>query len=118
MPRMNAPESESRLTELDIATATGVWVVRSSSPTVYFIDADDRMVFRARAEGSGAGPGDNKWCRLISLNRLPDGAVDTITVGSRHRYLLDPDPRGDQHQWWIQRVVLAIERVSDEAVPA
>lgn len=115
---MTMNEEPEGPTELDLTTAAGVWAIRTSSPTVYFLDLDRREVFRARGAGSGVGAGDNTWCRLVSVERLPDRTADAVAVGFRHRYVLDPGPAWFDYQWWVQRVVTAIEHVSpDEAPP-
>lgn len=102
------------VTELVLAEARGVWVIRSVSGTVYYVDADSSLLLRVPGLGSSPGPGDNRWCRLLSVSSLFGCDEGVIRVGDRHRYLFDDDPYGPEYHWWIQRLVTSIGFVDGE----
>lgn len=116
-PNPAANDPREPVQELLLAEATGVWAIRSSSGTVYYVDASAGLVYRARGAGSGEGLGDNSWVPLVSVERLPDETPGVITVGRRHHYLMDPSGGVYNYQWWIQRLVERIERVPAGQVP-
>lgn len=105
---------------LNIANAhPGYYLVRSTSTTVYVLDATGprpRMM-RSTIAGTRTGRGwwDNQWAPLVSVEAgIPDGH-GLIVVGSRVRWVADPGGRTDAREWWwISRPVTSIERVSAE----
>lgn len=94
----------------------GLWAVRSTSATVYFLDLDNQLLLRAPGPGSSTGPFDGIWVHLVSIESATDEGV--VAVGRRHRYTMDPDPGGPGDLlWWIPRAVTAIDPVSPERRP-
>jgi hypothetical protein len=116
------PGSDAAIAVLDLKTATGVWVVRSSSRTTYVLDLDRGLVMRVRGEGSQRFSFDDEWVPLVKVESL-DGSIQAPTagqvrVGERPRYLTDPGGRDGSYQWRISRVVTEIERVGEDEVAA
>lgn len=110
------------VTSLDLATAQGVWAVRSASATTYYVDLDARLVMRARGEGSVVFPFDDEWVRLVRVTSRDESltpvSTGQIRVGERPDYLMDPRGGIGDYEWRIQRVVTSIERVRPEEVDA
>lgn len=104
--------------ELVLAEGTGVWAVRSTSRTVYFLDLDAGSLLRQRGPSSTPGPGDGRWVPLVSVESLAYADVGVIRVGDRHRYLFDWDPSGADLGFWIQRLVTSIDFVEAEELAA
>ncbi|WP_282945837.1 hypothetical protein [Cellulomonas endometrii] len=100
--------------ELVLADATGVWAVRSESPTAYFLDLDSDLLLRDPGPWSSSGPGDGRWVPLMSVTSLFHGDSGVIRVGDRHKYLFDWDPGGADYGFWIQRRVRSIDYVEAE----
>lgn len=111
------PDTPTPVTELHLATATGVWLIGSTSQTQYYVDPDRRRLLRQPGAGSSTGPFDGVWVDLVSVETL-GGERGVIRVGERHRYLTDPDRDAGEHRWWIQRAATDIEPVPAEGVPA
>ena len=112
--------SEGPVEALDIATSNGVWVVRSSSKTVYYLDLDRGLLMRVRGAGSAVFAFDGQWVPLVGVTSRDESPRPVhpgeIRVGERPEYLTDPDGGLADFQWRIQRVVTAIEPVgADEA---
>jgi hypothetical protein len=97
--------------ELALAEATGVWAIRSSSQTVYYVDADSVLLLRVAGPLSPPGPGDGRWVPLVSVRALFGRDSGVIRVGARHVYLYDWDPGGADYGYWIQRLATSIEHV-------
>ncbi len=114
-----------RMLELPLS-AGGVWLVRSSSATQYFVDLDSKLLLRAPGPGSPTGAYDGCWVPLVGIEALdlegrdPDGGWDPIKVGRRHIYHTDPRPDSPSCpvRWWLQREAVSIELVSPDARPA
>jgi hypothetical protein len=100
--------------ELVLADASGVWAIRSASPTVYFVDADSTLLLRVAGPGSSPGPGDGRWVPLVSVQSVFHADLGVIRVGDRHEYLFDWDPDGADFGYWIQRLVTSIDYVEAE----
>lgn len=111
---MTAPS----VTELVLADANGVWAVRSSSETVYFVDADSLLLLRQAGPTSTPGPGDGRWVPLVSVQAVFDGDLGVIRVGDRHKYVFDWDLGGTDYGYWIQRLVTSIDYVEAEELAA
>jgi hypothetical protein len=107
---VNAPSVD----ELVVADATGVWAIRSTSQTTYFIDADSMLLLRRTGPESSPGPGDGQWCPLIQVQALFGGDLGVVRVGDRHKYTYDWDPAGADYGWWLQRLVTSIDYVEAE----
>lgn len=103
---------------LVLANATGVWAIRSTSRTVYFVDADSMLLLREAGATSSRGPGDGRWVPLVSVRAIGHDDLGVIRVGDRHEYLFDWDPGGADFGFWIQRVVTAIAYVEAEELAA
>lgn len=89
----------------------GMWVVRSSSPTVYVVDLRSApQLNRLRGPGSSSGVGDGQFVPLVQMR--------DVAVGSRGYYVTDPDGGLGDHQWWLQRQITGIEAISDADLPA
>jgi hypothetical protein len=110
--------------ELVVGRDAGVWAVRSTSPTVYYLDLGPGgrprtlghvAVLRSPGAGSSAGPWDRCWLDLVSVEDAE--GQGRIRVGRRHRWTMDP---GGSHPliWWIQRAVTSIEPVAPRDHPA
>jgi len=102
----------------------GVWVVRSASPTVYFVDLNDMLLLRQPASHTTAeqlrGPFDGSWVPLTSVISWDVEGVEhgVLRVGARHRYDTDPDPNGvGDYRWWLQRMATEIDSVPPELRP-
>ena len=105
-----------------MARATGVWVVRSTSNTVYLLDLDRGRLMRARGAGSPEFPFDDQWVPLVEVTSrdelLRPVRTGEVRVGERPEYLTDPGGGLVAFEWRIQRVVTVIERVADEEAAA
>src|SRR5665648_499284 len=101
---------------LDVATARGCWAIRSDSQTVYYLDLDSWRLLRVPGEGSSTGPFDNTWVRLVSMEN--SAGKDRVDVGSRHKFLTDPEPARTDYRFWIARAVTSITSVSRADIPA
>jgi hypothetical protein len=110
--------TEHEAPRLDLRRSSGVWAVRSSSTTVYFVDADARALLRQTGRDSEPGRADNEWVPLVSLRRIRAGDDGVIRVGDRHEYTFDYDLHGRTYGWWIQRPVTRIERLTAEQIAA
>lgn len=108
----------STVDELVLADATGVWAVRSTSPTVYYVDADNILLLRQLGSGSATGLADNNWVPLVMVQAVFHGDLGVIRVGDRHTYTYDWDPDGDEYGWWMQRLVTSIDYVEAEELAA
>jgi hypothetical protein len=108
----------AHVNELVLADASGVWAIRSSSRTVYFIDADSMLLLRKAGPTSARGPADGRWVLLVSVRALAHGDLGVIRVRDRHKYLFDWDPGGADFGFWIQRVVTSIDYVEAEELAA
>ena len=104
--------------ELVLADASGVWAVRSSSQTVYFVDADVPALLRQVGPGSSLGMADDRWVPLVSVESLLARDAGVIRVGDRHKYVYDYDVLASDHGWWIQRYVTEIEPIAPSALAA
>ncbi|MDM8085146.1 hypothetical protein QUV83_10250 [Cellulomonas cellasea] len=111
---MNAAHRE----ELVLADVSGVWVIRSSSETVYFVNADSMLLLRLAGPASSPGPGDGRWVPLVSVKSIFHSDLGVIRVGDRHEYLFDWDPNGADFGYWIQRRVTSIDHVEAEDLAA
>lgn len=111
---MSAPAVD----ELVLADASGVWAIRSTSETVYYVDADSSLLLRQVGPSSSPGYADGRWAPLISVESLFGQDTGTIRVGDRHKYLYDYDTDGQNYGWWIQRLVTAITFVEGEELAA
>lgn len=116
---------------LDLTTAEpGIYAVRSTSPTVYYVDVVPGGVHMVMRDHAGAETesrsfeGDNVWWRLHDIVSGPDlrdpAAIDptdmqvgVLRVGSRHRFTWDGG--WDQWHWRVSRVALEIEGPIDLA---
>lgn len=96
------------------ASATGVWAVRSTSPTVYYVDLDRRQLLRLRGEGSPSDPFDGFCVPLVGFATMA-GERDVVRVGERSEFLTDPAGSSADYRFWIPRTCTRIERV-DRAV--
>lgn len=115
-------KARKRVERLELS-AGGVWVVRSSSPTQYFLDLTGAhpSLLRLPGPGSPTGPFDGCYLRLVRVRSVGQDVPEesgVVVVGRRHLYDLDPDPggRGDAI-WWLARAVASIEEVSDGEQP-
>ena len=110
------------VTKLKLASATGVWAVRSGSPSFYLIDADRGRLMRVwGGEGSGQFAFDGEWVRLVDVTSHRSGREAPrpgVRVGERPRYLTDPVGGFAPYQWRLQREVTAIEPISAQEVAA
>ena len=101
---------------LDLLAASGVWAVRSTSPsTAYVIDTEAPAVMRRTGPESSRGPADNVWVPLAQLSALPvrddlAGDDSVVRVGARHLYVFVD---GVLIRWWVQRSVTVIERLAE-----
>lgn len=103
--------------QLDVNHAEGVWLVRSTSQTLYFLDLDRRLLLRQPGPYSPRGPFDGVWVHLVRVSSAL--GVGAVVVGQRHMYDLDPDPGGPgEYRWWLQRTATSIESVAPEDKPA
>ncbi|MCR6491444.1 hypothetical protein [Cellulomonas sp. P24] len=111
---------DTTIDQLVLADAHECYAIRSTSPTVYYLDARGThpLVLRATIEGSITGPYDKVWTRLITLTSAEDTGI--ITVGRRHRWDLDPEPERPDGVviWWISRAVTTITPVDPGDLPA
>lgn len=107
---MNAPTVD----ELVLADAHGVWAVCSSSPTVYYVDADSSLLLRQLGPGSSPGLADDRWVPLVQVESLFGRDQGVIRVGDRHKYTYDYEPAGSDYGWWLQRLVTSIDYVEAE----
>jgi len=92
----------------------GLWAVRSTSATVYYLDlgVEPRQtrarLLRVPGAASPRGPWDGCWLHLVSVESTEGWGA--VRVGRRHRWTMDPGGH-DPYIWWIQRTVTAIERL-------
>lgn len=111
---------DTTIDRLVIADAHECYAIRSTSPTVYYLDARGThpLVLRATIEGSITGPYDRVWTRLIALTSAEDTGI--IAVGRRHKWDLDPEPERPDGVviWWISRAVTTITPVDAADLPA
>ena len=107
---MNAPH----VNELVLADATGVWAIRSTSQTLYYVDADSLLLLRQTGPGSSQGLADDRWAPLILVQSVFGHDAGIIRVDDRHKYTYDFDPDGDQYGFWFQRLVTSIDYVEAE----
>ncbi|NTW40331.1 MAG: hypothetical protein HGA44_10670, partial [Cellulomonadaceae bacterium] len=56
--------------ELVLAKASGVWAVRSASPTTYYVDTDAKLLLRRVGPGSSPGLADGRWALLLGVHAL------------------------------------------------
>ena len=104
----------SEVDGLDVETARGCWAIRSDSETVYYLDLDRWALLRAPGPGSSTGPYDGVWVRLVSLENSAGPRVD---VGSRHKFLTDPEPARTDYRFWIARAATSITSVARADLP-
>ncbi|WP_217615961.1 hypothetical protein [Cellulomonas sp. GbtcB1] len=100
--------------ELVLADESGVWAIRSTSETVYYVDADSDLLLRKVGPGSAPGFADDRWAPLIRVEAVFARDAGVIRVGDRHKYTYDFDPDGDQYGFWFQRLVTSIDYVEAE----
>jgi hypothetical protein len=103
--------------ELVLTDAIGVWAIRSTSSTVYYVDADRDLLLRRVGAGSSRGFADNRWAPLILVEAAFGRDTGVIRVGDRHKYTYDYDPDGDHHGFWFQRLVTSIDYVGSDELP-
>lgn len=117
--RMRGGDTTNAATEhegLDVATARGCWAIRSDSQTVYYLDLDSWRLLRVPGDQSSTGPFDNVWVRLVSVEN--SAGTDRVDVGSRHKFLTDPEPARTDYRFWIGRTVTSITSVARADLPA
>lgn len=102
--------------ELVLADVSGVWAIRTSSQTVYYVDADVPALLRRVGPGSSLGMADDRWVPLVSVESMPARDAGVIRVGDRHKYVYDYDPRASEYGWWVQRQVARIEPIEPSAL--
>ncbi|WP_282947161.1 hypothetical protein [Cellulomonas endometrii] len=107
---MTAPS----VNELVLADASGVWAIRSSSETVYYVDADSWLLLRQVGPSSSPGYADDRWAPLVQVESLFGNDSGIIRVGDRHKYLYDYQTEGENYGWWVQRLVTSIDYVEAE----
>lgn len=100
--------------ELVLADATGVWAVRSTSQTVYYVDADTSSLLRQTGPESASGLADDRWAALVEVRAVFALDVGVIRVGDRHKYTYDFDARSSMYGFWFQRLVTSIDYVEGE----
>jgi len=105
----------SEVDELDVETARGCWVIRSSGSTAYFLDFESWRLLRAPGQRSSTAEFDNVWVPLVSA--VNDKGEARITVGSRHKYVLDPEPNSTNYRTWIARACTSINTVARADLP-
>jgi hypothetical protein len=111
-------DGRCRIERLLVASARGVWAIRSDGGAVYFLDASAGTVLRQTPTPESAGPGDGEWKRLLAVHAVAGKGPGLLRVGQRHRYLYEYDAAGPETGWWIQRRAVAIEAVGPEALAA
>jgi len=107
--------------ELVLTEHAGLWAVRGTSDTVYYLDLTGEhrpvrnvLLLRAPGPASPRGPWDGCWLSLVSVENTEGwGAVH---VGRRHRWAMDPGG-ADPYVWWIQRTVTVIEQLEPNERP-
>lgn len=110
--------------ELLLGRDTGLWAVRSTSGTVYYVDLGPgriprppgrATILRSPGADSPRGPWDGCWLALVSVE--DSEGQGRVRIGRRHRWTMDP---GGRHPlvWWIQRAVTAIDLVQPAERPA
>ncbi|GCE75644.1 hypothetical protein [Cellulomonas biazotea] len=104
---------EGGVEALAVDEATGVWVVRSSSPTIYVVDADAGALLRVPGAGSSPGVADDRWVPLVRVRGYKAGDEGIIRVADRHEYVFDHDRDGADFGWWLQRIVTRIDPATD-----
>ncbi|NTW38635.1 MAG: hypothetical protein HGA44_01910 [Cellulomonadaceae bacterium] len=102
------------VSELVLADEAGVWAIRSTSLTTYYVDTDAKLLLRRVGPGSSPGLADGRWALLLGVHALAHGDAGVIRVGDRHKYTYDPDPNGPIEGWWLQRQVISITYVESE----
>lgn len=108
--------------ELNLRTDSGVWAIRSAGPTLYVLDLNSRPARCLRLAGSTSPPGvtDGTWATVVDLRAVAaDGTVapETVRVGCRALWELDPGPHHPDVIWWLQRVVTSIGAAPQHIVP-
>lgn len=111
---MTAPS----VNELVLADASGVWAIRSTSDTIYYVDTDSGLLLRKVGPGSGRGFADDRWAPLMLVESVFAGDAGVIRVGDRHKYTYDFDPDGQDYGFWFQRLVTSIDYVEAEELAA
>lgn len=116
---VTSEERSDTLQRLDLDGSTGVWAIRSSSSTVYYVDCDTRSLLRAwGGPGSPEMAYDDKWMPLVEVTCYDRTAAvvatDAVVVGTRPKYLADPSGGIYPYQWRLSRMVESIERLPDE----
>lgn len=103
---------------LDLAEATGAWLVQSASPTIYLLDLDAWAMLRLAQEGSTRGLGDGSWLRLdwVEARASEEPPIHGEIRTSTRTYWRWWETWGDG--WWLQSPVLGIHRVVDEELLA
>lgn len=102
---------------LVLASASGLWVVTSTSATRYYLDLDAGLLLRQPGDLSATGPFDGTWVHLVQVTNLNGTGV--VQVGFRHKYDLDPDRGGSgDYIWWVQRLATGIHPVLAADRPA
>lgn len=104
--------------ELVLADASGVWAIRSTSGTIYYVDTDSGLLLRKVGPGSGRGLADDRWAPLMLVESVFAGDAGVIRVGDRHKYTYDYDPGGPEFGFWFQRLVTSIDYVEAEELAA
>lgn len=104
--------------ELVLADVSGVWAIRSSSQTVYFVDADVPALLRQVGPGSSLGMADDRWVPLVSVESMLARDAGVIRVGDRHKYVYDYDTWASEYGWWVQRQVTEIRPIRPAALSA
>jgi hypothetical protein len=94
----------------------GMWAIRSTSPTVYYLDLDGRHLLRERGPGSARMPYDGLWVPLVEVTSLGGGG-GVIRVGDRHKFLTDPEGGSCDYRWSIPRTCVAITPVGLHELP-
>lgn len=97
--------------ELSLAGASGVWLVRCRSSTLYVVDADRRAVLRRAGPGGENGAEDSQWQPLERLRSLSEDGQGIIRLGEREEYVFERAARRSYGRW-IQRAVTSIERAT------
>ena len=105
----------SEVDSLDIETARGCYAIRSASATVYYIDFDSWRLLRVPGDQSSTGPFDNVWVPLVSIENRDRAA--RVEVGSRHKFLTDPEPARADYRFWIARTCTSITSVARVDLP-
>ncbi|CAL8973733.1 hypothetical protein CELL_01606 [Cellulomonas sp. T2.31MG-18] len=113
--RRMTTESEASRTTLNLNEG-GLWAIKSSSPSVIYLDLKKKMLLRVPGPGSPAWEYDGVWVPLAAVEDH-GGPVEEVTVGVRHVYLTDPDGGSRPYQWWSPRACTSIEPVQRDTLP-